>query len=131
MNKTVLVGLGVMFCIVVGIFAYLAIPKDTSAPNLKEPEGEPSVTIVRTNTGYEPKEVTIKKGDIVLWTNESNEYHWPASDLHPTHGIYPEFDPLRPIASGDTWKFKFDKVGVWKFHDHIRANKVGTVTVVE
>ena len=93
--------------------------------------GEPAFTIVRTSSGYEPKELTVKKGDIVLWTNESGEFHWPASDLHPTHGVYPEFDPLKPIASGDTWKFKFDKVGVFKFHDHIRANKVGTITVTE
>lgn len=93
--------------------------------------GEPAVTIVRTNEGYEPKDVTIKKGDIVLWTNESDEFHWPASNLHPTHGIYPEFDPLKPIAPGDEWKFKFDRVGVWQFHDHIRANKTGTITVTE
>lgn len=96
-----------------------------------EPTGEPAVTITRTDAGYEPPQVTIKKGDIVLWKNESKDYHWPASDLHPTHGVYPEFDPLRPIAPGDTWKFKFDRVGKWNFHDHIRANKVGTVTVTE
>lgn len=96
-----------------------------------EVQGEPAFTILRTSSGYEPKELTVKKGDIVLWTNESGEFHWPASDLHPTHGVYPEFDPLKPIASGDTWKFKFDKVGVFRFHDHIRANKVGTITVTE
>lgn len=96
-----------------------------------QPTGEPAVTIVRTNDGYEPKEVTIKKGDIVLFTNESDMFHWPASDLHPTHGVYPEFDPLDTIAPGEEWKFQFDKVGVWKYHDHIRANKVGTITVTE
>jgi plastocyanin len=94
-------------------------------------EGQPVVTITRTAAGYEPKEVTVKKGDIVLWKNESEEYHWPASDLHPTHAIYSAFDPLMPIAPGDEWKFKFDQVGVWKYHDHIRANKVGAITVTE
>ncbi len=93
--------------------------------------GEPTITIVRTDSGYEPREVVIKKGEIILWKNESNEFHWPASDLHPTHGIYPEFDPLRPIAPGEDWKFKYDKVGEWKFHDHIRANKTGKITVTE
>lgn len=131
MNKQILIGVGVAVLIAVGIFAYLAMQKNTPSSSSNEPQGEPAVTIVRTNAGYEPNEVTIKKGDIVLWTNESDEYHWPASDLHPTHGIYPEFDPLKPIAPGDTWKFKFDKVGVWNFHDHIRANKIGTITVTE
>ena len=91
----------------------------------------PTVTITRTASGYEPKEVTIKKGEVVLWKNESGEYHWPASDLHPTHAIYSEFDPLKPVAEGEDWAFSFNRVGTWKYHDHIRANKVGTVTVTE
>lgn len=120
--------------IIVLIGGYLLMTNDSKTLNTSvttDTLGEATATIVRTKSGYEPKELTVKKGDIVAWTNESGEFHWPASDLHPTHGVYPEFDPLKPIASGDTWKFKFDKVGVWKFHDHIRANKVGTITVTE
>ena len=75
------------------------------------------------------KKLRYKKGDVVTWLNATEEFHWPASDLHPTHGVYPEFDPLMPIAPGDTWSFKFEKEGVWKYHDHIRANKTGTITV--
>ena len=124
---------GVVAVILISIIAYVFLKTNTAPSNTQQEVilSEPAVTIVRTENGYEPKDVTIKKGDIVLWTNESEEFHWPASDLHPTHGIYPEFDPLKPIAPGDEWKFKFDKVGVWKFHDHIRANKTGTVTVIE
>lgn len=131
-NKIVVVLVGVAIILSVVAFGlYTQKGAETSSVSNSEPQGEPDVTIVRTNSGYEPSEITIKKGDIVAWTNESSEFHWPASDLHPTHGIYPEFDPLKPIAPGDVWKFKFDEVGVWKFHDHIRANKVGTVTVTE
>ncbi len=132
MNTKNLIVVVIVLAVVGG--SYLFLTKDTEIKSIvgaTEILEETTVTIVRTENGYEPKEVTVKKGDVVLWTNESGEFHWPASDLHPTHGIYPEFDPLKPIASGDIWKFKFDKVGVWKFHDHIRANKVGTVTVVE
>jgi plastocyanin len=110
---------------------YLFTRENSGTSTTTEVTGEPSVTIVRTNDGYEPSEVTIKKGDIILWTNESDEYHWPASDLHPTHGVYPEFDPLTPLAPAEDWKFQFNQVGDWKFHDHIRANKLGTVTVTE
>ena len=119
--------------LIIGLGAWIFLNSDaagTSSQN-QGATGEPTVTIVRTEDGYEPKEVTIQKGDIVLFTNETDEYHWPASDLHPTHGIYPEFDPLRPVAPGEDWKFKFEQAGEWKFHDHIRANKVGTVTVTE
>ena len=122
--------LGVVVLIAVGI-GYVYLFQAGSAENQQAIEvmGEPDVTIVRTDNGYEPREVTIKKGDIVLWVNESSEFHWPASDLHPTHGVYPEFDPRKPIAPGDEWKFQFNEVGEWKFHDHIRANQTGVVTV--
>lgn len=132
MKKNLIAGVLVVVAVVALASLYLlqAGQKKVSSGTV-EPTGDPAVTITRTNEGYEPAHVTIKKGDIVLWKNDSKDYHWPASDLHPTHGVYPEFDPLRPIAPGDTWKFKFDKVGKWNFHDHIRANKVGTVTVTE
>lgn len=129
MNKNILIAI-VIGILVIGAGAVYFISPQKNGGGTKE-LGEPAVTIVRTATGYEPNEVTIKKGDIILWTNESGEFHWPASDLHPTHGIYPEFDPLVPVGPEEDWKFKFDKVGVWKFHDHIRANEVGVVTVTE
>jgi len=113
------------------VYVYLGMEREEVTAPVTEVQGEPAVTIVRTSSGYEPSEVTIKKGDIILWKNESDEFHWPASDLHPTHSIYSEFDPLRPLAVGEDWKFQFNNVGVWNFHDHIRANKVGTITVVE
>jgi plastocyanin len=116
------------------VFAMLLSFVDDEPPQnsaVVSAEGEAAVVVVRTPEGYEPKDITIKKGDIVEWVNESGEYHWPASDLHPTHGVYPAFDPLTAIAPGQSWKFRFDQVGEWKYHDHIRANKIGSVTVTE
>lgn len=132
MRKNIYLALIVVcLLIVAGAAAFLYLQSADNNSEVAAITGEPAVTIVRTAEGYEPNEVTINKGDIVLFTNESGEFHWPASDLHPTHSIYSEFDPLRPIASGEEWKFKFDRTGVWRFHDHIRANEVGTITVVE
>jgi plastocyanin len=119
----------VIVLLAAGAYWFFVGGENTDKQPITQPEGEVAVTVVRTKDGYEPKDITINVGDIVEWTNESGEYHWPASDLHPTHGIYPEFDPLTAIAPGESWKFKFEKPGVWKYHDHIRANKTGSVTV--
>ena len=131
MNKKYLLGGGIAVLLIVCVAFVGVYMKKSKVSESTGAVGTPAVIIMRTDTGFVPSEVTIKKGDIVLWKNESSDYDWPASDLHPTHALYPEFDPLRPIAPGSDWSFKFDKVGVWKFHDHIRANKVGTVTVTE
>ncbi|MFM2381596.1 MAG: hypothetical protein RLZZ76_363 [Candidatus Parcubacteria bacterium] len=126
-NIQVIVACTFVVALTVGGYVYMRVGKGNVVQTLPEP----TVVVTRTTTGYEPKEVTIKKGEVVLWKNESGDYHWPASDLHPTHAVYSAFDPLKPIADGQDWTFQFDQVGTWKYHDHIRANKVGTVTVVE
>lgn len=134
-NKTILIAaiavIGIVALCVAAYFLFAGAPAVEESVGVPDAVGEPAVVIVRTKDGYEPREVTIKQGDIVRFSNESGEFHWPASDLHPTHGVYPEFDPLRPIADGEDWQFRFDQVGVWNFHDHIRANKTGTITVTE
>lgn len=132
-TKVVIVGVAVAVLVLTVIAAPYFYDKKVMPSQAGNPSavGTPDVTIVRTSEGYEPKEVSVKKGDIVLWRNETDEYHWPASDLHPTHAIYSEFDPLTPVGPSEEWAFEFTEVGEWRYHDHIRANKVGTVTVVE
>ncbi len=93
---------------------------------VQRPGGEQYI-MVRTDDGYEPQNLTIKVGDTVVFKNESSEYHWPASDLHPTHGAYPAFDPRTPIAPGEEWSFRFTQAGAWSYHDHLRANLTGVI----
>jgi plastocyanin len=55
--------------------------------------------ITLTELGFVPAEITINKGDTVLFKTTQTADFWPASDLHPTHGIYSEFDPQNPVDS--------------------------------
>ena len=84
-----------------------------------------------TEDGFSPEEVKIKKGQSVVWVNENDDFRWPASNIHPTHEIYSAFDPLEPLAPGEIWVFSFEQVGEWRYHDHLKPNKMGTVTVTE
>lgn len=70
--------------------------------------------------GLHPKEIAIAAGETVTFVNKSSHAFWPASDNHPDHSLYTEFDAGRPIAEGDTWQFTFDEEGVWWLHDHLR-----------
>jgi len=89
-----------------------------------------NTVVRRTDVGYEPKEITIKVGQVVSFINETDRSHWPASSFHPTHQVYPEFDSRKPIGPGETWSFIFTQGGEWKFHDHLSANTRGSVTVL-
>jgi len=115
------------------LFVYFRPNLSTSAArlgmstNANEHKADVIVRIVAE--GFEPQEITVSKGDTVLWKNESNEYRWPASNLHPSHRIYSEFDPKEPLGPGESWAFTFERAGAWQYHDHLRPSKRGTVEV--
>lgn len=82
-----------------------------------------------TNSCYSSSNVTIKKGDTVKFTNSSSRDMWPASDNHPSHTIYSEFDANSSIDPGGTYSFTFNKTGSWGYHDHLKPSCSGTITV--
>jgi len=88
-------------------------------------------TIILSDKGFEPSNVTIIKGDTVTFITTTGKEFWPASDLHPTHGIYPEFDPFKPVKPGASWSFKFNKIGTWKYHDHLFSSRRGVINVIK
>lgn len=98
-------------------------------------DGQPGKAEIREvildEAGFQPNELMISQGDIVVFKTTRGKEFWPASNLHPTHGIYPEFDPKQPIAPEESWTFRFDEVGEWKYHDHLAPNFRGVVKVVD
>src|SRR5690606_186793 len=94
------------------------------------PEGA-THTVVLTESGYEPKSLTVKRGDVVTFTTDRVYEHWPASNLHPTHNVYAAFDPKRPLGPSEEWSFQFTRVGQWQFHDHLKSIYTGDITVTE
>ncbi len=88
-----------------------------------------TVVITITEEGYSPPEVTVDEQTVVNFANKDTAPHWPASDPHPIHDGYSEFDPKKPIPPGDIWIFKPTRVGTWRYHDHLNPHRKGTITV--
>ena len=80
--------------------------------------------------GFEPQEATIDENSAVIFVNQDTIGRWPASNNHPTHELYPEFDPKREIAPGESWAFKPKSIGGWKYHDHVNPHLRGVLTVL-
>ena len=101
----------------------------------------PDAVIIYTDAGFSPSSVTVKKGQTVRWANNSGSKVWPASAVHPQHSAYPQksasdclgssFDACKGLVQGESWDFKFDYVGEWKFHNHLNGAQKGAVTVTE
>ncbi|MBL4644793.1 MAG: hypothetical protein JKX80_02920 [Candidatus Pacebacteria bacterium] len=124
MNKLVLLVVVVLLAGIAG-FAFLGKEKVQQFDSAKQ-----SVHVELGESGFEPREVTIIQGGTVTFTTTMDKPFWPASNLHPSHSIYSEFDPLRPLESQETWKFTFNRVGSYNFHDHIRSYFTGVIHVV-
>ncbi len=118
--------------VITGLGIYFFQNNKTTSPEDQKITNElikEQLTIVYTNEGFLPKELRIKKGDTVKFINQSDRKMWVASDNHPAHEIYPEFDQKDISLRGVVYEFKFEKPGNWGFHNHLFSNHTGNIIV--
>src|SRR3989344_2449468 len=111
--------------------------------SINQHQSENNYEVIYTDSGYSPKEITVKVGNTVTWKNESSHGMWTSSAMHPTHVIYSgtsldehcpdsqntSFDECTSAQPGESWSFKFDKTGTWRYHNHSQASDFGSVIV--
>ena len=126
---------------------WLAINQRAEAPSeqpqptsnqTQELENNSTATITYyEDRGFEPSEITINQGQTVTFKVPSDAEIpvWVASDPHPEHTDYPEFDAARILdalpSPGEGYSFVFDRVGVWEFHNHTFPDHTGVINVIE
>jgi plastocyanin len=87
-------------------------------------------TVIYNGKSFSPNNFTVNRGESVRFVNQGTGGMSIASDPHPTHTNYPEFDQYKTSQKGEkTFVFNFEKVGTWGFHDHLNPAARGTVTV--
>ena len=111
--------------------------KATPQPSVSQTLTAKENVVTYTDAGYSPATLTIKKGETVTFKNQSSSSMWTASGIHPTHRLYPTtggcigsiFDACKSVQSDDSWSFKFDIAGTWKYHNHLSPGDNGTIIV--
>lgn len=105
-------------------------PSDNPLPAQQHKDTNPTTPmVVLSNDGFTPKRLDVSEGQLVRFVNNSDERMWIASNIHPTHEIYPEFDTKQPISSGGDWVFNFKINGFWRYHNHMSPENGGIVVV--
>lgn len=124
---------------------YLLRPKGAVAPESLQPtpastasesatpQASPSAAMTEkavtiSSTGFSPKNITVKTGESITWTNSDNADHTVNSSPHPTHTDYPPLN-LGVIKSGESKSLAFPKAGTYKYHDHLNPSLFGSITV--
>ena len=101
-----------------------------------------ATVVTYTDSGFQPQEITVEKGDTVIWESSSSRPMWVGSDQHPVHTEYAG-SSLREHCSngdqntaafdqcstGDRFSFTFEKTGEWGYHNHRYSQHTGKVTV--
>src|SRR3989338_2002222 len=99
------------------------------------------VKVIITDKGFEPNFVSVHLGSMVIWVNEGQKPHWPASDVHPSHTLYPGsdinkcetganiLDACKGLEKGESFSFVFDQKGRWGMHDHLAPGHSMTIYV--
>lgn len=101
-----------------------------------------SATVTLTSGGFTPNTVTIAKGGTVTFVDQSGRGMWIGADEHPTHTEYDGTSrsqhcaqnytgakPFDQCGTGSTYSFTFTKAGSFDYHDHVAAQRTGTVVV--
>lgn len=146
MNKNILIALVLVILVVGGVVLIKnqstnqaptpAMKDQTVTPSAmeKSPSEEPEAmsqkedTVTLTADGFEPKSITVKIGDKVVWTNKSGDTSTVDSNNHPTHLLYKPLN-LGAFQDGEKHELVFDKAGTYTYHDHFHPSRKGTVVV--
>lgn len=87
--------------------------------------------VVLGESGYVPQKINIKKSDTIVFATTLNKPFWPASNPHPNHTQFKDFDPKKGTKPGEVWTFRFETPGVFTYHDHLNPSYTGSVSVSE
>lgn len=90
-----------------------------------------------TDGGFEPPTLTVKKGETVRFTNNSQDDLWIASATQPDGAVYPgqsdcgatAFDTCAALKPQEFWEFTFDAAGTWSYKNNSDISKTGVITV--
>lgn len=83
-----------------------------------------------TENGFEPSTVTVKKGQKVVWLNNSKE------DVVPVYSSF-VLEEVFGTEEGDTledadgWELGFTKAGTYEYYDGLNPERKGKVVVEE
>lgn len=96
--------------------------------SMQDKQNIASVSITLTDTGFTPKDITVKTETRVIWINKSGKNATVSSADHPTHRVYPRLN-LGEFGDSSSVQLVFDEKGVYGYHNHYEAGENGTVTV--
>ena len=118
----------IVLIVIIGIGLLLFFVSKT----LKKTEpGPPPISrseVIVNKDGFSPQSLTIKRGETVIWINQSGDTVTVNSDPHPTHNLY-RFLNRGEFPSSSSVQVTFEQTGIYVYHNHLKPSQTGTIIV--
>jgi uncharacterized protein YxeA len=143
MKKSTIVTVVIALLVLIGAAIFIFKPSKTSAPSSKSDDHSSSenssgttannnasaaVTITYNGSSFSLTADTIKSGQTIKVTNDSDEELDFDSDPHPTHTNNPELN-IGNVEPHHSVTATLKTTGKWGFHNHHNASQHGFITV--
>jgi plastocyanin len=119
--------------IIIVVFGLLLVFMQHSKENKKTRQpakSEVATAVVRiTEDGFQPSNLKVKAGTLVVWTNDDTEPHRIASNPYPTHKDLPSLDSKSSIDTNGKYRYTFNQKGTFGYHDELNPDVNGTVII--
>lgn len=99
-------------------------PGSTLTPSTQNPAVATQAVTIH-NYAFSPQNITVKKNSTVTWTNQDLVGYTVTGDIGKTSPA------SQVIPQNQTYSFKFTALGLFRYHNSLDPNMVGTVTVTE
>ena len=142
-SRGLLISIIIAALAIAGLIVFVLNNQSTTAPNSDKNQADTSerandaaptpserMMITYKDSGFEPSDLTVKKGTVVTVKNESGHTMQFASNDHPAHRDNPEMN-IKTLAPGESDSYTATAVGTWGFHNHFDENQTGNITVTE
>lgn len=98
------------------------------------------VKLTITAYAYSKRDIKVKKGTTVTWTNQDSMEHnamlehedsGHAHDAPPVSEVRPDVFAGPLLKKGESYSFTFDEIGTYPYHCAPHPSMRGSITVVE
>ncbi len=123
--------------LILSIIAIMIIPqtqkKDKVSPSIAtktQKEVVISHIVNLTSKGFVPQKITIKKGEVIVWSNKSSKKASVNSADYPTHKLFPVLN-LGLFNDGENVQARIFRTGELRYVNHLIPSQTGTITVTD
>ncbi len=104
-------------------------PGSSSSSSSSSSRAGQTYEVLYTKDGFAPSLLVIRYNDTVRFRNSSGLQMWVASDPHPAHSDYPDFNQRATSGTGSTYSFPFTRVGTWGYHSDLKLTHQAVIVV--